>query len=107
MDNKDPVSKLEEALRKFWLDYGKTNTIKGAHTEIVVEPKFFMNGKLNPEIEDLLLSVYLSSTTVEDLKKERVTIKEGVLYIKDKFGNPVAEVRNQTMIREFTSRFGA
>jgi hypothetical protein len=102
----DVVSKLEEALRKFWKDYGRANTIKGAHTEIVIEPKFFLNGKLNPEIGDLLISVYLSQTTINDVEKGKITLRDGALFINDKYGKPIAEVRNQSMIQEFTSRFG-
>lgn len=104
--NEDSISKLEEALRKFWADYGNNNPIKGVHTEIVIEPKYFMNGKLNPEVADLMLSVYLSHSTIEDVKKGRITISQGAMLVKDKFGKPVAEIRNQSMIQEFTSRFG-
>lgn len=102
----DPIQKLEEALKKFWQDYGRTDTIRGAHTEIVIEPKFFLNGKLNPEVEDLLLSVYLSRVTVGDLKSGRIILNKGTLLIKDQRGKRVAEVRNQAMVEEFSSRFG-
>jgi hypothetical protein len=102
----DPISKLEEALKKFWKDYGRSNVINGTHTEIVIEPKFFLNGKLNPELEDLLISVYLSQTTLDDVKRGKIMLQDGALTIKDKFGKPVAEIRKQTMIEEFTSRLG-
>ncbi len=102
----DPISKLEEALKKFWADYGRSNTVNGIHTEIVIEPKFFLNGKLNPEVEDLLISVYLSHTTLEDVKKGKVTLRNGVMTIKDKLGKPIAEIRKLSMIQEFSSQLG-
>lgn len=103
---RNPVEKLEEGLQKFWREYGYSRPIRGIHTEVVIEPKFFMGGQLNPQLADLLVSVYLSQTTKEDLRNGRVTIQKGVMMIKDKKGKLVAEVRNQKMIREFTSRFG-
>jgi hypothetical protein len=109
MDNpeKSSVEKLEDGLKKFWKDYGYSRPIRGIHTEVVIEPKFFMGGQLNPQLADLLVSVYLSQTTKDDLRNGRVTVQKGVLLIKDKSGKLIAEVRNQKMIREFTSRFGA
>lgn len=102
----DPITNLENALRKFWKDYGRSNTVKGIHTEVVIEPKFFLNGKLNPEVADLLLSVYLSHTTIEDVKKGKITVQNGAMTVKDKFGKPIAVIRNVSMIEEFTSQLG-
>ncbi|HTY13762.1 MAG TPA: hypothetical protein VMD02_06205 [Candidatus Omnitrophota bacterium] len=106
MSGHDPIAKLEAALKKFWNDYGRTNTVNALHTEIVIEPKFFLNGKLNPEVEDLLISVYLSHTTIDDVKKGKISLRDGVLTVKDQRGKPVAEVRKVSMIQEFTSRLG-
>jgi hypothetical protein len=104
--SEDPILKLEEALRKFWMDYGRAVPIKGTHTEILIEPRFFLNGEINPEVADLLISVFLSQTTREDVRRGRVTVRKGVITIKDKYGQPMAEVCNQQTIREFTSRLG-
>jgi hypothetical protein len=104
--NDDPIVKLEKALHKLWEDYGRTNSIIGAQAEIKIEPKLFLNGKLNPEVEDLILSVYLSHLTKEDIKNGRVAYKDGVLKLKDRMGNLIADVRNQHMVQETVIRLG-
>ncbi|KAF0134940.1 MAG: hypothetical protein FD145_321 [Candidatus Saganbacteria bacterium] len=106
MKEKDPISELQNAIRQLWKDYGKRNTIKGIHTEIEIEPKYFLNGKLNPEISDLMISVFLSKSTIEDVNNGKITIKKQSIIINDKQGRPIAEIKKQSMIREFTSRLG-
>ncbi len=100
------LEKIESALSKFWMDYGRTIQIKGAHTEILIEPKFFISGQLNPEAAELLVSVYLSQITPEDLAHGKVVVEEGTLKINDKFGQCVAEVHSPRILREFASRLG-
>ncbi|MBU0572955.1 MAG: hypothetical protein ABIJ26_01270 [Candidatus Margulisiibacteriota bacterium] len=99
------IDRLEEALKRFWKDYDQNSRpIKGVHTEVVVEPKFFLGGKLNPQVRDLLITVYLSSCTREDVEKGKITIQNGTLLIKDKYGKPMATIRKQRIIREFMQR---
>ena len=102
----DPILKLEEALHKFWQDYGRSGVINGAHTEIKIVPRFFLNGKLNPEVEDLLLSVFLSHMTREDVRKGRLELRGDIMKVKDRYGNLIADIRNEAMIRETASRLG-
>jgi hypothetical protein len=106
MEEKSYLEKVEEGLQKFWIDYGRSKVIKGAHTEIQIDPKFFIQGELNPEVADLLISVYLSQTTHVDLQEGRVTIQENVLKINDRNGKPIAEITNKRIIKEFTERLG-
>lgn len=102
---KDHKMKLTGALKKFWEDYGrKSRPIKGAHTEVIIEPSFFCGDKLNPEVAELMLTVYLSTCTAEDLKNGKISIQNGLMEIKDKFGKPVANIRKQRIIREFIQR---
>ena len=56
---KDSVDTLEDAVKNFWFKYGKTPVIKGYHTEVIIEPRFFVGGYLNPQIAKLILKVYL------------------------------------------------
>jgi hypothetical protein len=100
------VKNLEEGLQLFFKDHGHSNKISGKYAQIVIEPKFIINSKLNPEIVDLLVSVYLSQFNINDVKKGKIVIDNGVLIIKDAFGTPIAEVRNQSIIEQFTSRVG-
>lgn len=100
------LKKIEAALSKFWMDYGRTIQIKGAHTEILIEPKFFISGQLNPEAAELLVSVFLSQITPEDLSHGKVVVEGGTLKINDKYGQCVAEVYNPRIIREFATRLG-
>jgi len=104
--NETAIKNVEEGLRLFWQDYGHSNKISGKHAQIVVEPKLIINGKLNQEIIDLMVSVYLSQFNIDDVKKGKIVIDNGVLIIKDAFGTPIAEVRNQSIIEQFTSRVG-
>ncbi|MFA4905831.1 MAG: hypothetical protein WC645_04935 [Candidatus Margulisiibacteriota bacterium] len=100
------LKKIEGALSKFWMDYGRAIQVKGAHTEVLIEPKFFISGQLNPEAAELLVSVYLSQVTPPDLAKGKVVIADGALKINDKYGQCVAEVHSPKIIREFASRLG-
>ena len=104
--NETAIKNVEEGLQLFWQDHGRSNKISGKHAQIVVEPKVIMNGKINPEIIDLMVSVYLSQFNINDVKKGRIVIDNGVMTIKDPFGTPIAEVRNQSIIEKFTSRVG-
>jgi len=61
---------------------------------------------LNPEAAELLVSVYLSQITPEDLAHGKVVVEEGTLKINDKFGQCVAEVHSPRILREFASRLG-
>lgn len=100
------LKKIEGALSKFWMDYGRTIQVKGAHTEVLIEPKFFISGQLNPEAAELLVSVYLSEIKPEDLSRGKVAVEKGVLKINDKYGQCVAEVHSPRILREFANRLG-
>jgi hypothetical protein len=102
----DPILALEKALHAFWQDYGRTDVKKGVNAEIKIEPKFFLNGKLNPEVEDLILSVYLSHLGKEDIKNGRISLEKGEIKLKDRMGNLIAIVRSPSMVEETVSRLG-
>jgi len=100
------VKNLEEGLQLFWQDHGRANKISGSHAQISIEPKLIIGGRLNQEVVDLMISVYLSNATINDVKKGKITVDNGVLTIKDRFGTPIAEVRNESIIEQFTCRVG-
>lgn len=100
------LEKLEDELKKVWKEYGSCGPIKGAHTEIEVEPKVFLGDAINPEIADILASIYLSKTTIEDLHNGNLELHDEAIVIKDKNKKPIAIIRSQMILREFKSRFG-
>jgi len=106
IEEKSCLEKVEEGLSQFWREYGRSSLIKGLHTEITIEPRFFINGILNTEIAELLVEVYLSKVPRADLESGKVTVDEGGLSIKDESGNLVAKVSNPRIISQFAERLG-
>jgi hypothetical protein len=100
------LEKLEDELKKIWRVYGAKGPIKGALTEIEVEPRIFVGDSLNPEISDLLASVYLSKTTIEYVENGNLEIRDEAIVIKDKNKKPIAIIRSQIALRELKDRFG-
>ena len=100
------LEKLESELKKVWREYGSRGPIKGAHTEIEIEPKVFLGDAINPEIADILASVYLSKTTIEDIENGNLELRDEAIVIKDKNKRPIAIIRSQMALREFKHRFG-
>lgn len=104
---KSHLELLEDELKKTWKSYKKIGPIRGAHTEIEIEPKTFMGNSLNPEIASVLASVYLSKTTIEDVVNGNVEIKDEAIVIKDKkTKKPIAIIRSQKMVRDFKGKVG-
>ena len=100
------LEKLESELKKVWEEYGSHGPIKGAHTEIEVEPKVFLGDAINPEIADILASIYLSKTTIEDINNGNLELRDEAIVIKDKNKKPIAIIRSQMALREFKGRYG-
>lgn len=103
---KTHLEKLEEELKNIWRTYAGRGPIKGAHTEIQLEPKAFVGDSLNPEIANILASVYLAKTTIEDIKNGKIEIKDEAVVIKNKNKKPLAIIRSQKAVRELKGRFG-
>lgn len=96
---------LEDELKKVWSSYYKSGPINGLHTEIEIEPRAFVGDDLNPQLADILASVYLSKTTIDDLKNGSIEIRDEAIVIKDKATKkPVAIVRSQKLIRDFKNK---
>jgi len=106
IEEKSCLEKIEEGLKKFWREHGRASTVKGLHTEISIEPRFFINGMVNSEIAELLVEVSLSKATQEDIEKGRVSIGEGGLILNDEAGRLIAKVKNPRIISQFAERFG-
>jgi hypothetical protein len=96
--------KLEQELRDIWVEYGHSSPIKGRHTEIVIEPQVLVGQKINNEVADILVQLYLSRLGPQNVKNGEVTIKENVMTINSKEGKPLVEIRSKRTIREFISR---
>ncbi len=104
---KSHLEQLEDELKKLWKTYGHNGMpIKGAHTEIEIEPKAFLGDDLNPEIAGILASVYLSKTTIEDVNRGKIEIHDQAIIIKDKNKKPIAIIRSQRAVHELKNRFG-
>ncbi len=95
---KTELEKLEDALRAFYRDYGRRTPIKARHTEVMVEPRFFIGGKLNPEIERLIVIVYLSKVKMDDILRGRVIIAPDLISIKDENGEEIVKVTSKKII---------
>ena len=103
---KSQLEKLEDELKKVWKKYSGSNPIKGAHTEIEINPRVFIGDELNAQIAEVLASVYLSKTTIEDVEEGNVEIRDEAIVLKDKkTKKPIAIIRSQRAIREMKDRF--
>ena len=90
---KSQLERLEDELKRVWRTYNKQGPIKGAHTEIEIEPRIFIGDELNSQIAEVLASVYLSKTTIEDVEEGNIEIMEEAIVLKDKeTKKPVATV---------------
>ena len=96
--------KLEQELRDIWVEYGHSSPIKGRHTQIVIEPQVLVGQKINNEIADILVQLYLSKLGPQNVRNGEVTIKENVMTINSDEGKPLVEIRSRKTIREFISR---
>jgi hypothetical protein len=103
-EQKTAFELAEDALRKFWREKSKTTIIKAKHTEIVVEPKIFMGGHINPEVGKLLIKEYLSNLSPEDIAKGRVVITADMIMITDDNGELIAEVRSKKLINSMINK---
>ena len=104
---KSYLEKLESELKRTWKSYAGKGPIKGAHTEIEIEPKVFFGESLNPEIAEVLASVYLSQTTIEDLENGTIEIRDEAVVLKDKkTKKPIAIIRSKKTIHSLMDKFG-
>ena len=98
---KDHISLLERALKKLWRKYNPAPVIKAKHTEISVEPRPFIGGKLNPQIADFILRLYLQKVKVNPNFNGEIEVRDGILKVKDKNGRLIAETTSPKIIREY------
>jgi len=104
---KSYLEQLEDELKGVWKNYNGGDPIKGAHTEIEIEPKVFIGDSLNAEIADVLAYVYISNTTIEDVNNGNVEITDEAIVLKDKqTKKPIAIIRNQKSIHYLKSKIG-
>jgi len=107
---KTALQKVEDTLKRFWMGQKKSRLINARHTEVLVEPKVFIGGSLNPEISKLLIQEYLGKISAEDIAKGRVIITSDLIRIFNNDGTLVAEVRGKriidSMINKITNFLG-
>ena len=97
---------LEDELKKMWNTHNNNGPIRGAHTEIEIEPKIFLGEELSPEMAKLLAAAYLSKTTIDDVNRGKLEITDHALVIKDQDKKPVAIIRSQIIIQKVKDKFG-
>lgn len=103
---KNYLEQLEDELKKVWKSYSNNEPIKGIHTEIEIEPKIFLGDSLNAEIAEILAQVYLSNTTIEDVEKGNIEIRDEAIVLKDKkTDKPIAIIRSQKIIHGLKNKF--
>ena len=91
--------KVEAALNAFWLDHGAQPAIKARHTEVSIEPRFFVGDRLNPQIAKKIVEVFLLNATPAHFISGRITVtKEGV-QIKDARGAVIVEAKSPAFIK--------
>ncbi|MFC1559750.1 hypothetical protein ACFLZ2_04220 [Candidatus Margulisiibacteriota bacterium] len=96
-EDKRTVTKLEDSLKEFWKDYGRTLSYKGRHTQVRVEPKFVIGNKINPEIAKRIVMIYLMQMTSDKVVEGEVKIDSDGLKIFDK-GKQVAHISDVNTI---------
>ena len=94
---------LNGIIKKIWRKHNDPTIIKALHAEITVEPTAFVNGKLNPQISEFLINLYLKEIKADPLYNGTVEVRNGLLLIKDKDGNLVAETTSPQAINDYLS----
>lgn len=97
-EEKTNLEVLEESLLNFWKKNENRQIIRGFHTEIVIEPRVFMNGELNPEIAALLAEKIVMRLLSEKSPSAKVNISREAITVTDKNGNPIVEIRDPKII---------
>lgn len=97
------LDKFEKALKDFWKEHKENLPIKGAHTEIVIEPKIFLDEEINPELAKLLVTAYISRTSIPELKRN-TELSKNTLIFKDEDGNEVAEISNYNIVKFYKKK---
>lgn len=101
---KTALQKVEDVLKRFWMDKKMSRLIKARHTEVLVEPRVFVGGHVNPEISKLLIQEYLTKISADDVAKGRVVITSDKIMIFDNNRKLVAEVRGKRIIDSMINR---
>ncbi|MCX5750357.1 MAG: hypothetical protein NT099_01600 [Candidatus Saganbacteria bacterium] len=97
-EEKTNLEVLEESLINFWKKNESRKIIRGFHTEIVIEPRVFMHGELNPDIAALLAEKIVTRLLSEENPSAKVNISREVITVTDKKGNPIVEIRDPKII---------
>ena len=95
---------IEKALSAFWQDYGQGNPIKARHTEVKIQPKLFIGGKLNPQVAQKIVEVYLAQVTMEEIMNGKIVISEDAVQIKDESGKVKVEVKDKKFIKKMINQ---
>ncbi len=103
-EHRSALEIAEEHLKQFWREKSQATIIKAKHTEILVEPKVFMHGHINPEIGKLLIKEYLCNLSPDDIAKGKVIITADRIVIRDDNGEPIAEVKSRKLINSMINK---
>jgi hypothetical protein len=91
------LEKLEDLIKSVWKRSGSASVIAAKHTEFVIEPKVFLNEKINPEVLKCLVANYLADETIT----KNIEIKGSSLIIKSPKGKPLVEVSDPKIIQQY------
>ena len=92
---------LEKAVKKLWRKHKNPQTIKALHAEVTVEPQTFVRGKLNPQVAEFLMELYLQKCKTNPLHNAQVEVKDGILRIINKNGKTIAETTSPKIIQNY------
>jgi hypothetical protein len=100
-EEKSALEKLEDLLKDIWRESGSASIIAAKHTEFIVEPKVFIDDKLNPEILKLLVINYLAQCSKQDSGIGNIDATPEKLTIKSPKGKPLVVVRDKKIIQQY------
>lgn len=103
MVNEENKYQIEKALKAFWLDHGKPISVNAKHTQVIVEPKFIIGNRINPEIAKRIIGVYLSQITSDKVVNEEIFINNDGVKMFDK-GELVLEIVNERFVDSISNK---
>lgn len=98
-EEKTALDKVADSLSLFWKKRSPQAQVKKTpHATLVIEPKVFIGGELNPEISKLIVKEYLSTFSLREVLRGEVLIAPQAIIIRDRQGKPLVKVKSASMI---------
>lgn len=81
-DEPEEQQELETGLQSFWKDFGNSVSVNARHSSFTIEPKILVGGFVNPEVSKKLVWVYVSQSTEEKMRTNKIEASGTVIILR-------------------------